>query len=504
MATFHCKKFKKLLVANRGEIAVRIMRAAKEMGIRTVAIYSDCDRKSLHVRHADEAYPLIGNTPEETYLNIEKIIKIAKECKAEAIHPGYGFLAENEQFAEECSKNGIVFVGPTPDTMRKMGDKVEARKTAKENGIPVIPGSEEPISDPEEAKRFAKNIGFPVMLKAKAGGGGKGMRLVCSEEEMESAFRLASSEARSAFGDPSLYIEKAIQKPRHIEVQIIGDSFGNIVHLWERDCSIQRRHQKIVEESPSPGIGDSLRKKIVDAAVKMAKAVGYLNAGTVEFLVEGENFYFLEVNARLQVEHPITERITGIDLVKKQFLVAWGEKLDIEQENIKRVGHAFEFRIYAEDPFNNFAPSPGLIRDIKLPGGFGVRVDSGVYPGYEVPIYYDPILMKIIIWDETREKAIVKAKRALSELHISGIQTNIPFHLWLLEQPDFINGSYWTRFIDETFHGLEEGEEEIENFVIAATIKYLEETERKKIVTETLSPVSKWKIAGRMEVVKRL
>jgi len=504
MEISRCKKFQKLLVANRGEIAVRIMRAAKEMGIKTVAVYSDCDRKSLHVRYADEAYPLIGNTPQETYLDIEKIIKIAKESKAEAIHPGYGFLAENEEFAEECEKNGIVFVGPTPDTMRRMGDKVGARKTAKENEIPIIPGSEEPISDPEEAKKFAKKIGFPVMLKARAGGGGKGMRLVCSEEEMESAFRLASSEAKSAFGDPSLYIEKAIQKPRHVEVQIIGDSFGNVLHLWERDCSVQRRHQKIVEESPSPGISDSLRKKIVHSAVKMAKAVGYLNAGTVEFLVEGENFYFLEVNARLQVEHPITERVTGIDLVKKQFLVAWGEKLDIEQENIKRLGHAFEFRIYAEDPFNNFAPSPGLIKDLKLPGGFGVRVDTGVYPGYEVPIYYDPILMKVIIWDETRDKAIIKAERALSELQIRGIQTNIPFHLWLLNQSVFREGNYWTRFIEETFKGLEEKEEEIEKFAIAAAIKYLEEAGSKKISIQKNQSISKWKIAGRMEVVKRL
>lgn len=504
MGTSRCKIFKKLLIANRGEIAVRIMRAAKEMRIESVAIYSDCDRKALHVRSADEAYPLHGNAPQETYLNIEKIITIAKNCGASAIHPGYGFLSENEEFAKECENNGIVFVGPTPETMRRMGDKVGARKTAKENGVPVIPGSEDAISDLEEAKEFAKKIGFPVMLKARAGGGGKGMRMVRSEDEIESAFRLASSEAKTAFGDPSLYIEKAVQKPCHVEVQIIGDSYGNVIHLWERDCSIQRRHQKIVEESPSPSIGDPLRRKIVEAAVRMAKAVGYINAGTVEFLVEGENFYFLEVNARLQVEHPITERVTGIDLVKKQFMVACGEKLDVEQENIKRLGHAFEFRIYAEDPFNNFAPSPGLIKEIKMPGGFGVRVDTGVYPGYEVPIYYDPILMKVIIWDETRDKALVKAERVLSELQIRGIQTNIPFHLWLLNQSAFRAGKYWTRFIEETFKALKESEEDLEKFAIAASIRYLEEIENKKLPLEKSQPISKWKIAGRMEVVKRL
>lgn len=385
-----------------------------------------------------------------------------------------------------------------------MGDKVGARKTAKEHGIPVIPGTEEALTDVSEAVRVAREIGFPVMLKARAGGGGKGMRLVNSEEEMESAFRLASSEAQTAFGDPSLYIEKAILRPCHVEVQIIGDIHGNVIHLWERDCSIQRRHQKIVEESPSPSVSDNMRERIVNAAVKMARAVGYVNAGTVEFLVDGDRFYFLEVNARLQVEHPITERVTGIDLVKKQFLVAMGEKLDIGQEDIKRVGHAFEFRIYAEDPFNNFAPSPGVIRDIKMPGGFGVRVDSGIYPGYEVPIYYDPILMKVIVWDETREKALIKAERALSELQIRGIQTNIPFHLWLLKQPAFRKGKYWTRFIDDTFRGLEEEECEMESFIIGASIKYLEEMERRGVFQEKREEGSRWKVIGRMESVRRL
>ncbi len=497
--------FKKILVANRGEIAIRVMRAAKEMGIIPVAIYSDCDRKSLHVRYADEAYPLGGNTPSETYLNIEKIIDIAKKSKADAIHPGYGFLAENEEFAKACEESQIVFIGPPPEIMKKMGDKVEARITAKKAGVPIVPGTEDAVSDVKEAIFWAKKIGYPVMLKARAGGGGKGMRLVFSEDEMESAFRLASSEAKSAFGDPSLYIERAIQKPHHVEVQIIGDMYGNVLHLFERDCSIQRRHQKIVEESPSPNITDDLRNKIVESAVRMAKAIGYRNAGTVEFLVEGDEYYFMEVNARLQVEHPITERVTGIDLVKKQLLVAAGEKLDISQEDIKRVGHAFEFRIYAEDPYNNFMPSPGVIKEIKIPGGFGVRVDSGVYEGYEVPIYYDPILMKIIVWDETRQKAIVRGRRALSEIKVRGIQTNIPFHLWLLEQEEFIIGKYTTKFIDENISKFGKCEVNKEYCIIAAVLRHLEEVEKKRFAYEKVGEeVSRWKFAGRIEGVKRL
>lgn len=497
------KRFKKILVANRGEIAIRVMRAARELGIKTVAIFSDCDRTSLHVRYADEAYPLGGNLPSETYINMEKILNIAKKCGADAIHPGYGFLAENDEFARECEERGIKFIGPSPETMKKMGDKVEARKTAERANVPIIPGTKEAVNDVKEAIKVAREIGYPVMLKAKAGGGGKGMRLVKSDDEMESAFRLASSEAKSAFGDPSLYIEKALLNPKHIEVQIIGDEYGNIIHLFERDCSIQRRHQKIVEESPSPNITDEMRNKIIASAVKVAKEAGYTNAGTVEFLVDGENYYFLEVNARLQVEHPITERLTGVDIVKLQIKVAEGNKLELSQDDVKRAGHAFEFRIYAEDPFNNFVPSPGKVKKIFLPGGFGVRVDTGIYEGFEVPIYYDPILMKVIVWDKTRELAIEKAKRSLKELNIIGIRTNLPFHLWLLTQEEFIKGNYSTKFVDEKFRGISEEKWKTEGSIIAGCIMYLEERERILPQRKEESKVSMWVLAGRMENARR-
>lgn len=493
------KKIEKILIANRGEIAIRIMRAAKELGIKTVAIFSDCDRTSIHVRYADEAYPLNGNLPSETYINIEKILKIAQQTKVDAIHPGYGFLAENEDFAKECEAKGLIFIGPSPETMRKMGDKVEARKTAEKAEVPVIPGTKDALKDVKEAIKRARRVGYPIMLKAKAGGGGKGMRLVKSEEEMESSFRLASSEAKSAFGDPSLYIEKALLNPKHIEVQIIGDNYGNIIHLFERDCSIQRRHQKIVEESPSPNISDGLRNKIIDSAVRVAKQAGYRNAGTVEFLVDGDNYYFLEVNARLQVEHPITERVTGVDIVKQQIKVAQGLKLDLTQEDVNRTGHAFEFRIYAEDPFNNFVPSPGKVKKIFFPGGFGVRVDSGIYEGFEVPIYYDPILMKVIVWDETREMAILRAKRSLNELNITGIRTNLPFHVWLLEQEEFIRGNYSTKFVDEKFKGIREERWKTEHAIIAGCIMYLENKEKAIPRRKTEGKVSMWTLVGRME-----
>ncbi len=440
--------FNKILVANRGEIAVRVMRACRELGIGTVAIYSEVDRDALHVRRADEAYCLGGSSPKESYLNIEKILAIAQQARAEAIHPGYGFLSENPTFAEACCRRGLVFIGPTANALRAVGDKVLARQTAQACGVPVVPGSAASLNDHVEAAEIAKMVGYPVLLKAAAGGGGKGMRIAHDEEELRRSIDTAAREAEAAFGNPTLYVEKHVNSPRHVEVQLLADNFGSIVHLGERDCTIQRRFQKVIEESPSPAVDDDLRNRITQAAIKMAQAVGYRNAGTVEFLVDGKSFYFIEVNARLQVEHPVTEMVTGIDIVKEQISIAAGTPLCLQQKDITFKGASLQCRIYAENPAYNFMPSPGVISAIREPAGPNIRVDSGVVVGSTVPIEYDGLLSKIIVWAETRTKAIDTMKQALDQYEIIGIHTTIPFKKHIMATELFRSAHYDTSFIN--------------------------------------------------------
>jgi len=441
---------KKILVANRGEIAVRIMRSCREMGIPTVAVFSDADRSSMHVRYADEAYN-IGPAPSiESYLNIDKIIEAAKKSKADAIHPGYGFLSENASFSERCRQEGIEFIGPNPDAIRQMGDKITARKTMIAAGVPVVPGTVDKIVDYNEALITIRKIGLPVMIKASAGGGGKGMRLVKKEEDIESALRGARSEAKTAFGDDAVYIEKYIESPHHIEFQILADKHGNALHLFERECSVQRRHQKVVEETPSPLLTPAVRAEMGAHAVAAAKACNYHGAGTIEFIVDDNlNYYFLEMNTRLQVEHPITERVVGVDLVKEMINIANGLELPFKQEDLKQSGHAIECRIYAEDPDNNFMPSPGTIRHISEPLGLGVRHDGYVYEGYTIPIYYDPMISKLIVWAKNRDEAVDRMRRALHEYKITGVKTSIPFLARIMEAPAFRSGNYNTHFIED-------------------------------------------------------
>lgn len=446
--------FKKILIANRGEIALRIIRTCKELGIKTVAVYSEADRYSLHVRFADEAVCIGPGPSKDSYLNIPRIIAAAEITNAEAIHPGYGFLAENAMFAEICESSGIKFIGPTPDAIEAMGDKALAKETMRKAGVPVIPGSDGVIETLEEAREIANEIGYPIMLKAAAGGGGKGMRMVNDESELENAWQTARAEAEAAFGNPALYIEKFIERPRHIEIQILADEHGNVIHLGERDCSIQRRHQKLIEESPSPIITPELREAMGQAAVKGAKSVKYRNAGTIEFLVDKNgNFYFMEMNTRIQVEHPVTEMVYGIDIVREQIRIAAGEKLNIKQRQLKPNGHAIECRINAEDPYNGFRPSPGKITGLHFPGGFGIRVDSHIYQDYVVPPYYDSMIAKLIAHGKTRDEAIARMLRALEEFVIEGVHTTIPFHMKLLNSPEFRNGvDYDTKFIDLKFN----------------------------------------------------
>ncbi len=441
--------FKKVLIANRGEIAVRVMRACREMGIRTVAVYSDVDRKALHVGYADEAFH-IGLAPStESYLRMHRVLDVARRCGAEAIHPGYGFLAENPDFARACEEAGIVFIGPPAAAMELMGSKTAARQALTRAGLPVVPGTDRDLESIDEVQQVAREIGFPIMLKASAGGGGKGMRLVHAAEELESAYRNARSEAQNAFNDPSIYVEKYIERPRHVEVQILGDLHGNLIYLGERECSLQRRHQKVMEECPSPLLDEALRGRMGETAVRVGKLAGYVNAGTVEFLLDRHRkFYFLEMNTRLQVEHPVTEMVVGIDLVNEQLLVAAGEPLRWRQEDIHMRGVALECRIYAENPAHNFFPSPGLITRLKVPAGPGIRDDSGVYEGWTVPLEYDPLLSKLVVWGRDRGEAIARMRRALSEYRVSGIQTNISFFRWILDRPDFVAGQLDTGFID--------------------------------------------------------
>jgi len=442
--------FKKILIANRGEIALRIIRACRELDIRTVAVFSEADRDSLHVRFADEDICIGPPISTLSYLNIPSILSAAMVTDAEAIHPGYGFLAENAHFSEVCEDCKLVFIGPSPEAIRKMGDKSEAKKTVAKSGVPVIPGSDDKVTTPEEAIEIAKKIGYPIILKASAGGGGKGMRLVRSELEISNAFLTASNEANKAFGDPSLYIEKYLEEPRHIEFQILGDKSGNIIHLGERECSIQRRHQKLVEEAPSVALDEHLRNKMGKAAVKAAKSVGYVGAGTVEFLLDkNKNFYFMEMNTRIQVEHPVTEMITGIDIVKEQIMIAAGEKVSISQKDIKIMGHSIECRINAEDSENGFRPCPGKIETYHAPGGPGVRVDSHAYEEYVIPSYYDSMISKLIVKGNDREEAIKIMHRALDEYIIEGIKTTIPFHLKIIENRDFLEGNLSTSFIEK-------------------------------------------------------
>jgi len=440
--------FNKILIANRGEIALRIIRTCKELGINTVAVFSEADKDSLHVLFADEAVCIGPPSSQDSYLKIPSLMAAAEVTGADAIHPGYGFLAENAEFSEICADSGIKFIGPGPDMINKMGDKAFAKETMKKVGVPVVPGSDGAVKNVAEAKKIAAEIGYPVMLKASAGGGGKGMRIVMSESELENAFQTASNEALSAFNNGELYLEKFIEKPHHVEIQIIGDQHGNVVQYGERDCTIQRRHQKLIEESPSPIISNETRKKMAEAAVLGAKSVNYEGAGTVEFIVDkDQNFYFIEMNTRIQVEHPVTEMVNEVDLIKEQIRVAAGEK--IKKPHRAAYGHSMEFRINAEDPNKGFRPSPGKINNLHFPGGFGVRIDSHIYNGYVIPPFYDSMVAKLIIWAENRNEVIKRAKRALEEFLIEGIETTIPFHLQVLENEAFINAEYDTSFIDQ-------------------------------------------------------
>ena len=442
--------FSKVLIANRGEIAVRIIRACRDVGLRTVAVYSDADRTATHVRLADEAVHLGASSPAESYLNIPKILDAARQTGAGAIHPGYGFLSENADFADACAGAGLIFVGPPGDVMRRLGEKTAAKRIAVEAGVPIVPGYNARLESAEEAARIAGEIGYPVLLKAAAGGGGKGIRFVHRPDELAGSLRLAMSEARTAFGDDTVYMEKAVHPARHIEVQVFGDTHGNAVHLGERECSIQRRHQKLIEESPSVALDDELRERFTSAAVALAKAAGYVNAGTVEFLLGPDrNFYFLEVNTRLQVEHPVTELRTGLDLVREQLRIASGLPLSFTQEQVRFSGHAIESRITAEDPSNRFLPASGAIVALRDPAGPGVRVDSGLYEGMQVSLYYDSMLAKLICWGADREEAITRLRRALTEYTIDGVRTTIPFAQWLLAHPRFQAGDFSTDFIAE-------------------------------------------------------
>jgi len=487
--------FEKILIANRGEIAVRIIRACKELGIKTVAVYSEADRNSLHVALADEAYNIGPPKPAESYLVKEKIIEVAKKSGAEAIHPGFGFLSENDSFAELCEKEGIVFIGPTPEAIQLMGDKITARKIARNAKVPLVPGSDGAVTD-VEAARVAEKIGYPVMIKASAGGGGKGMRLVREKDEFENLLRMAKSEALSAFGDDSVFIERFIEQPRHIEIQILADSHGKVLHLFERECSIQRRHQKVIEEAPSAIITEKIRKKMGDTAVRIAKAVNYKGAGTVEFIMDQkQNFYFLEMNTRVQVEHPVTEMITGVDIVKWMIRIAYGEKLPFKQTELKINGHS------AEDPAMNFLPSPGTLHYIKAPTGPGIRDDSSIYSGYEVTPYYDPMLSKLITWGETREDAVKKMVSALREYVVLGVKTNIGFLIRVMNEEEFNKAEIDTGYIERHPELLKNESPDIDPALIAAAVTM--EHAVPETNNGTGKAASNWKLLARRIGVSR-
>ena len=499
--------FKRILIANRGEIAVRIARACRELDIETVAVYSEADREALHVKYADYAYP-IGPPPSvQSYLNIDRIIEVAKTSHAEAMHPGYGFLAENSQFAKRCVAEGVVFIGPSPEVIDQMGDKVKARAIMKAAGVPVVPGSDGILTSEEQVLGTIEAIGYPCMLKAVAGGGGKALRLVRSRREVSSAYRAVGSEAASSFGDPRLYVEKYIEKPRHIEIQILGDNYGRVLHLFDRECSIQRRHQKVIEESPAPGLDDRTRRRIGRIAIQGARAVRYVGAGTLEFLLDQEqNFYFLEMNTRLQVEHAVTERVVGIDLVKAQIEIAAGGYLPWRQRHITQTGHAIECRIYAEDPENDFMPCPGKIDGLRLPEGLGLRNDCGVYEGAEVPIYYDPMIAKLITWGENRVEAILRMRRALREYQVRGIKTNISFHQWILRHPNFMSGKVHTGFIDQEYHSTSREEvfphKEIALASAAIAAMHREQESTLGLLAKGAAEPSKWRERGKRNALR--
>ncbi len=505
------KSIKKILVANRGEIAVRVMRSCREMEIISVAIFSEADRTSKHVLYADEAYCVGGAASKDSYLNINKILEVAKAHEVDAIHPGYGFLSENSEFARRCESEGIIFIGPHAETMDLMGDKISARKQMIAANVPVVPGTEKGLQSVEEAQTVCQQIGFPVMLKASMGGGGKGIRLIHSLEEVEEAYLNAKSESLSSFGDDTVYLEKFVEEPHHIEFQVLGDEYGNVIHLCERECSVQRRNQKIVEESPSPFMTPKLREEMGKAAVKAAKAVNYRGAGTIEFLVDkNRNFYFLEMNTRLQVEHPITEEVVGVDLVKEQINVANGLPLHLKQEDIRQRGHAIECRICAEDTEFNFMPSPGVIRQIIVPNGIGVRIDDYIYEGYEIPMHYDPMVGKLIVWAVTRKYAIERMRRVLHEYKITGIKNNISYLRCIMDTPDFVEGKYDTGFIGKNGDRLQEGitssDTNTEDIaLIASYIDYLmnlEENKSNNIADNR--PISRWREFGLHKGVLRI
>jgi acetyl-CoA carboxylase biotin carboxylase subunit len=500
---------KKILVANRGEIAVRVMRTCREMGIISVAVFSDADRTAMHVRYADEAYYIGASPSSESYLVIDKIIGAAKKSKSDAIHPGYGFLSENAAFSERCKKEGIIFIGPSAESISTMGDKITARKTISIAGVPVVPGTKDPLVDEEDAKKVIKKIGLPVMIKASAGGGGKGMRLVKNEEDIVSSYRAARSEAKTAFGNDAVYIEKYIESPHHIEFQIMADMHGNVIHLFERECSVQRRHQKVIEETPSPLMNPKIREEMGKHAVAAAKACNYYGAGTIEFIVDDHlNYFFLEMNTRLQVEHPITERVVSIDLVREQINIANGLNLTYKQKDLHQNGHAIECRIYAEDPDNNFMPSPGIIQHITEPLGFGVRHDGYVYEGYEIPIYYDPLISKLIVWGKTREEAIERMKRALHSYKITGVKTTIKFLERIMHCPDFIEGNYNTHFIENNKNFLEEQDKCQGDCkaiaIIAAFIDYHNRISQAQLKVAQNTSGNNWKLSNRKKSMFRV
>jgi acetyl-CoA carboxylase, biotin carboxylase subunit len=501
--------FRKILIANRGEIAVRILRACRELGIQTVGVFSEVDRNALHVRLADEAYPIGPAASRESYLRIDKLMDVARKTGCDAIHPGYGFLAENPALARACVDAGVTFIGPPAEAMEAMGSKTAGKQLARRCEVPTVPGTDDPIENPEEVQSLARSMGYPVLLKAVAGGGGKGMRIVPEDAAFAAAWRDAASEAMNAFGDPRVFLEKYLIGPRHIEVQIFADGHGRVVSLGERECSVQRRHQKVVEEAPSPVVTPDLRRKMGEAAVRLARAGGYVNAGTVEFLVDANlNFYFLEVNTRLQVEHPVTEQVTGLDLVKLQIAIAAGHRLPFAWEAITPRGHAMEVRLYAEDPDNNFFPSPGKILSWHAPTGPGIRLDDGVYEGYTVPMEYDPLLSKLIAWGNSREETIARLRRALDEYAITGIRTNISLFRRILTDSEFLRAEIHTKWLDEMLArprppatpprpGTEEAA------TIAAVLWQMEQSNSTSCKTDMTIAPSRWKEQGRREQLDR-
>ncbi len=505
--------FKRILIANRGEIAVRVIRACRDLGVESVAVYSEADRAALHVREADYAVAVGPAPARESYLNIERILDAARATGADAIHPGYGFFSENAGFARAVAKAGITFIGPPPEAIEKMGDKVEARKLMSAAGVPVTPGSPDTLETEEEVRAIAKKVGFPIMLKAAAGGGGKGMRLVENDKDLASAVRTVASEAKSSFGDGRFYVEKYLNRPRHIEVQVFADTLGETVHLFERECSIQRRHQKVVEESPSPFITPAMRREMGEVAVRAARAVGYVGAGTIEFLADAErNFYFLEMNTRIQVEHPVTEMVTGIDLVKAQIEVAAGMPLPFRQNDLAQRGWALECRIYAEDPAAGFVPAPGKIETMRLPDGPGVRVDAGVYEGAEVSLFYDPMIAKLVAWGRDRNEAIGRMRRALGEFVVTGaLTTNLDFHRWIVEHPRFIAGDFDTNFINQEYRpeAAKGGDDaHLAALLAAAVMAYRNGHNGAPAAQPMAAPaaggaVSPWKILGRLDMLRR-